>query len=177
MITLKKSLRANSRAFSLVEVMVASAIVAVGLTAVYVLGSQCAQISVATYRASLANQTLQERMERLKGANFPALLSSGSLSALLAAGPSTSATNMGNVTGLSETVAVSSYLVSGSAATSGTIAVANAIASSGTQSVSVLSSGTLSASTSTARIQVTLGWMEKSGSHSRSQTLLISRYD
>jgi prepilin-type N-terminal cleavage/methylation domain-containing protein len=161
--------------FTLVEVLVAALIVALGLTATYVLSSQCLQIAASSHNSTAATQILQEQTERLRSADFSVLLTSGSLKAFLEANPLVSGNNLAALNKMTSTVQLSSCLYSGSAATSGTISVQSAAIASGTTQLTILLSGTLKATTVQAK--VSLGWIEHSGSHSRTTTTFITRYD
>ena len=163
----------SSGGFSLIEVMVAAVIIAVGLASVYMVSSQCMQVAQSSHNSTLATQIIQEQTERLKAVPFQALLTSGSLNAFLVANPLVSGS--GALNGLTETVKISSVLLSGTTTSSGYVSVISSIPAHGAPSVSTLVTGTLTAST--VQVQVILGWVDRSGVHSRAGITRISSYE
>lgn len=170
----------RTRAFTIVEVMVAAAIFIVGLGAVYAVCSQCMQTLAFSRNLALVNQVLEEQTERLKAANFSQLLLSSSLQSLVSSNPLVSGSNLsliGLIGNATETISVSSLLYNGSAATTGTIVVQNVISPNGSSSVTTLISGTGPLTATTVRLDISISWScAQSGSVSRNISTQISSF-
>jgi prepilin-type N-terminal cleavage/methylation domain-containing protein len=102
-----RGLRGQSRSgFTLVEMMVACAIIAFGIASIYLLNSQCLAVLKSAKDEASASQVLQQRIEQLRIANWQRVTSTTWIRDNLL---NTSADGSNPLTNLAETVVVTPY--------------------------------------------------------------------
>lgn len=135
--------------FTLIEVLIAGAVVVIGLAAVFVVSGQCRRLSKESRDLSLSSQVLQERMENLRSTMFSGSNSTitSSRLATLIANPTFSGTACFQLTGTESIIVTSAVGSSGSLSASRSV-----LAGSGTATGSDVSYP--------AKVELTLTWNE-----------------
>ena len=142
----------------------AAAVTVFGFTSVFIVNSQCFQISETTRHINLANRVLQERIDSLRsgsgtmlfsGTSSNTTITTGSLQTLVSH-PTLSATSNFIVSG-TETIVVSD--------TGGTITIVRNALSSG-----ILSANGAASVSSPVTVQVRLDWTENNSGASRNDS-------
>lgn len=154
--------------FTLIEVIVAAGLIVLGFTAVYVTSSRAMQLVKTSSNSYLANQMIQERVERIRATlyttpyNSTVTITSGSLQNWLGT-PTVSGSYMTGVNNLIETVTLADM------SPVPTPTPIQAKRQNG--SATVITTGTCNSAN--FLLQVTVGWTERSGSFARSASTVI----
>ena len=154
--SLKKYCR-NPAAFTLIDNIVAVAIVAGFFGALYAMSGQCLYLLNSGRQTTVAQQAIQDRIEQLRNIKWvqltdPAYIAGNVLN--------TAAQNGASLSGLSETVTVNAYPTA--------LSPSNQVTRSSAGAVTVSSTNSAIASGDLVRIDVTLNWTASPGNRPRS---------
>ena len=158
--------RASVAGFSLVDGIIATAIVALGFTGIYAACSQCLGILREARDLNGAQQLVQARVEQLRTCTWPQLTDPVYLRANCLTAPSSTSLLSGRAT---------EVLTVNAAPTALTPAIC--VQRTGAGTASTVSTNAAVATADLAQVQVTLNWNSPRGNRARtlSTTVLISR--
>ena len=161
-----------NQGFTLVEVVVATALVVFALAGIFAMHGQSMDVMRSARDSSSASQVLQQRVEQLRMSRFDAFATSSGLATLMdgAAGATDSEREMAGVRNFSESVTMSVFPrpgVSPVPSQSFTVMRANGAAK-------VVTAGDLR-SRSPVNAELVVTWTNRSGAHSREFATVISQ--
>jgi hypothetical protein len=150
-------------AFSLIECIFATTVVAVFFCAVYAISARCLLVLEQGREVSAAQFSLQDRLEQLRSLAWSQLTSATYLQSSVLNTATNTSVNLGSLT---ETVTVNAYPTA--------ISPQNDVVRSG-GSASILTSNASMSSQQIVRLDITLSWVSRSGrQQTQSETTLVS---
>jgi prepilin-type N-terminal cleavage/methylation domain-containing protein len=165
--------RARQSGFSLVEVVVATALVTLGLSGIYAMQGQTLQVMRSARDSGSASQLLQQRIEDLRMCNYADVTKSAGLVFLMngSGGKMDSEDELAHLRNLRESVTISTY------ARAGVTPVPAEQAFTVTRTNGVATASTALDLSAQTQVMVRLGvtWSDRSKSHRREFTTVMSR--
>ena len=160
-------------AFTLVEVMVAAALVGLGLGGIYIIQAQSMEVVRAAFHSSSASQVLQQRIEGLRLSDFETVATSTGVVALMngTAGGTNSEAEMTGIKNFRESVTISNFAPPGVTPEP----PLQAFTVTRTNKIATASTNLSLATEPLLKVRLQVQWEDRKGVHQRAFSTVLSK--